>query len=213
MNKTSRKYLHVFCLIIEVSILFGVIGYGIYNAGIKSHTDTIDWPSEFRVKFSEGQDELLKKFVSFSVFYSTAEKPNRWTSPLQRFTMSLDGCVTDREYRHELLPGVQGVRLEFNPKKDFLGVHTMPKLSYLKINDRMVRVEEISEYYEDRVGKPSYNVELTEYLKGWAGWLCIGATVFAMFCGGVTICCVFFKVHSAEFQDGFVLAEVSGDAV
>lgn len=213
MNKKSRKYLHAFCLVVEVSILCGAIGFGIYNTGIESHTDTIDGSSEFRMKFSEGQDELLKKFVSFSVFYSTAENPNRWTSPSQRFTMNLDGCVTDREYRHELLPGVQGFRLEFNPQKEFLGVHTMPKMSYLKINDRRVRVEEISEYYEDRVGKPSYNVELIEYLKGRAGWLCIGATVLAMFCGVVTICFVVFKVHSAEFKDGFESAEVRGDGV
>ena len=186
MSLKWQRCFHGGCLVVEMSILIGVIGWGIYNTGISDCPETIKDPSEFRMKIREGQENLVKRFLSFSVYYSTASNPNRWTDPSQRFTVDIRECGIDGVYRHPLLSGVQGFRLEFNPRPECLGVHSLPKLEYILLNDRQVRDAEIREYYEERVGKPSYNVELMEHFKGRAGLCCIfGSLAVLIICAFV----------------------------
>lgn len=167
------KALHCVLLFLESTALFALIGWVIFSKSIPVRSTFVEGETEIRFQIADGQDELLSRLDSFTVFYATKDNPKQWTDPKLRFSQKIDDTVIGKWYVHRMMPGVKQFRLEFNPKADREIGRRWPAISTIYLGDRAVRSDEMCEFFYEPGQKPSYDVILTDYTKGWALWIVI----------------------------------------
>lgn len=165
--------LHCICLFLESTALFALMGWMVFSKSIPASPAFIEGETEIRFQIADGQDELLGRLDSFTVFYATKDNPKQWTDPKLRFSQKIDDALIGKWYAHRMMPGVKQFRLEFNPKDGCEVGRCWPAISTIYLGDRAVRSEEMREFYYEPWQKPSYDVILTDYTKGGALWIVI----------------------------------------
>ena len=167
------KALHCVFLFLESTALFALIGWVVFTKSIPASPTFVEGETEIRFQIADGQDELLRRMKSFTVFYATKDNPKQWTDPKLRFSQKIDGAVIGKWYTHRLMSGVKQFRLEFNPKDDCEVGRRWPSISTIYLGDRAVRSDEMREFFYEPGQKLSYDVILTDYTKGGALWIVI----------------------------------------
>lgn len=167
------KVLHCAFLFLESTALFALIGWMVFSKSIPARPTFVEGETEIRFQIADGQNELLSRLKSFTVFYATKDNPKQWTDSKLRFSQKIDGAVVGKWYTHKMMPGVKQFRLEFNPKDDCEIGRRWPEISMIYLGDRAVRADEMKEYFYEPGQKPSYDVTLTDYTKGGALWIVI----------------------------------------
>lgn len=169
------KALHVVFLFFESTFLCSLVGWMVFNSAIPSRSECIAEETELRFKIEGGQDELLRSLDSFTVFYATKDNPKQWTDPKLRFSQKIDESVVGKWFVHKLTAGVKQFRLEFNSKRGNEIGRQWPAISTMFLGERVVRKDEIKQYFYEPGQKPSYDVYLKDYTKGGALWAVIAA--------------------------------------
>lgn len=167
------KALHCVLLFFESTALFALIGWVIFSKSVPNRRTFVEGETEIRFQIADGQDELLSRLDSFTVFYATKDNPKQWTDPKLRFTQKIDDTVIGKWYVHRMMPGVKQFRLEFNSKADCEVGRRWPEISTIYLGDRAVRSDEMREFFYEPGQKPSYDVILKDYTKGGALWIVI----------------------------------------
>ena len=184
------RILHFSVLFLESTMLCALLGWVVFKCAIPNRPEVIAGETELRFKIEDGQDGVLRCLDSFTVFYATKDNPKQWTDPKLRFTQKIDKSVIGKWYVHKLAEGVKQFRLEFNPKKDSVGERQWPAISPLYLGTRVVREDEIREFFYEPAQKSSYDVILSDYTKGGALWVVIAVAAIL----DVLILCVMFSV-------------------